>query len=124
MGEGGGLRFTGGLVPVHFCAGYCSHLLSWPGKPISILIYQWLKFGKEFARWQHTELLNHEIPDCCFTLVHPLHTLLAFSHRAHFSPADIMAHLLPFRIIGFTLEVVFKFIGAVLMLPFKIVKAL
>jgi len=32
--------------------------------------------------------------------------------------------LLPFRLIGFTLDVVFKFIGAVLMFPFKIMKAL
>lgn len=32
--------------------------------------------------------------------------------------------LLPFRIIGFTLEVVFKLIGAILLFPFKLVKAL
>ncbi len=32
--------------------------------------------------------------------------------------------LLPFRIVGFTLEVVFKFIGAILMFPFRVVKAL
>lgn len=32
--------------------------------------------------------------------------------------------LLPFRLIGFTLEVVFKFIGAILLFPFRIVKAL
>jgi len=31
--------------------------------------------------------------------------------------------LLPFRIIGLTLEVVFKFIGAVLMFPFRILKS-
>lgn len=30
--------------------------------------------------------------------------------------------LLPFRIVGFTLEVVFKFIGAVLMFPFRLLK--
>lgn len=28
--------------------------------------------------------------------------------------------LLPFRIVGFTIEIVFKFIGAVLMFPFRI----
>lgn len=28
--------------------------------------------------------------------------------------------LLPFRIVGFTIETVFKFIGAVLMFPFRI----
>jgi hypothetical protein len=28
--------------------------------------------------------------------------------------------LLPFRIVGFTIEVVFKFIGAVLMFPFRV----
>jgi hypothetical protein len=32
--------------------------------------------------------------------------------------------LLPFRIIGFTIEAVFKFIGAILTLPFRLVKAL
>ncbi len=32
--------------------------------------------------------------------------------------------LLPFRIVGFTLEVVFKLIGAILMFPFRVVKAL
>lgn len=32
--------------------------------------------------------------------------------------------LLPFRILGFTIEAVFKFIGAVLMLPFRLVKAI
>jgi hypothetical protein len=32
--------------------------------------------------------------------------------------------LLPFRIIGFTLEVIFKFIGAVLLFPFRVVKAI
>jgi hypothetical protein len=32
--------------------------------------------------------------------------------------------LLPFRIIGFTLEVVFKLIGAILLFPFKVIKAL
>lgn len=32
--------------------------------------------------------------------------------------------LLPFRIIGFTLEAVFKLIGAILLLPFRLVKAL
>lgn len=30
--------------------------------------------------------------------------------------------LLPFKILGFTIEVVFKFIGAVLMFPFKVLK--
>ncbi len=28
--------------------------------------------------------------------------------------------LLPFRIVGFTLELVFKFIGAILMFPFRL----
>jgi hypothetical protein len=32
--------------------------------------------------------------------------------------------LLPFRIVGFTLEVVFKFIGAILLFPFRLVKAI
>lgn len=32
--------------------------------------------------------------------------------------------LLPFRIIGFTLEIVFKLIGAILLFPFKMIKAL
>jgi hypothetical protein len=32
--------------------------------------------------------------------------------------------LLPFRIVGFTLEVVFKFIGAVLTFPFRVIKAI
>jgi hypothetical protein len=32
--------------------------------------------------------------------------------------------LLPFRIIGFTIELVFKFIGAVLLFPFKIAKTI
>jgi hypothetical protein len=32
--------------------------------------------------------------------------------------------LLPFRIIGFTLEVVFKLISAILLFPFRIVKAI
>ena len=32
--------------------------------------------------------------------------------------------LLPFRILGFTIEVVFKFIGAVLLFPFRVVKAI
>jgi hypothetical protein len=31
--------------------------------------------------------------------------------------------LLPFRIVGFTIEIVFKFIGAVLMFPFRLLKA-
>jgi len=31
--------------------------------------------------------------------------------------------LLPFRIVGFTLEAIFKLIGAVLMLPFRLLKA-
>ena len=30
--------------------------------------------------------------------------------------------LLPFRIVGFTLEVVFKLISSILMLPFKLLK--
>lgn len=32
--------------------------------------------------------------------------------------------LLPFRIVGFTLEVLFKFIGAILLFPFRLVKAI
>jgi len=32
--------------------------------------------------------------------------------------------LLPFRIVGFTLEVVFKLIGAILLFPFRLVKAI
>jgi hypothetical protein len=32
--------------------------------------------------------------------------------------------LLPFRILGFSLEIVFKLVGAVLMFPFKVVKAI
>jgi hypothetical protein len=32
--------------------------------------------------------------------------------------------LLPFRIVGFTLEAVFKLIGAILLFPFRLVKAL
>ena len=32
--------------------------------------------------------------------------------------------LLPFKIVGFTLEVLFKLIGAILLFPFKLVKAL
>jgi hypothetical protein len=32
--------------------------------------------------------------------------------------------LLPFRIVGFTLEVVFKFITAILLFPFRLVKAI
>jgi hypothetical protein len=32
--------------------------------------------------------------------------------------------LLPFRIVGFTLEVLFKLIGAVLLFPFRLVKAI
>ena len=32
--------------------------------------------------------------------------------------------LLPFRIVGFTLEVIFKFIGAILLFPFRIVRAI
>ncbi|MFZ5971605.1 MAG: hypothetical protein ACOYXA_08425 [Bacteroidota bacterium] len=31
--------------------------------------------------------------------------------------------LLPFRIIGFTIEAVFKLIGAILMFPFRVVRA-
>jgi hypothetical protein len=31
--------------------------------------------------------------------------------------------LLPFRIVGFTLEIVFKFIGTVLMFPFRLLRA-
>ena len=31
--------------------------------------------------------------------------------------------LLPFRIVGFTLEAVFKLIGAILLFPFRLVKA-
>jgi hypothetical protein len=32
--------------------------------------------------------------------------------------------LLPFRIVGFTLELVFKIIGGILLFPFRLVKAL
>ena len=32
--------------------------------------------------------------------------------------------LLPFRIIGFSLELVFKFVGAVLMFPFKVARSI
>ena len=32
--------------------------------------------------------------------------------------------LLPFRILGFTIDVVFKLIGAILLFPFKLVKSL
>ena len=32
--------------------------------------------------------------------------------------------LLPFRIVGFTIEVVFKLIGAILLFPFKLAKSL
>lgn len=32
--------------------------------------------------------------------------------------------LLPFRILGFSLEIVFKLVGAVLMFPFKVIKAI
>ena len=32
--------------------------------------------------------------------------------------------LLPFRIVGLTLDVLFKLIGAILMFPFRVVKAL
>jgi len=32
--------------------------------------------------------------------------------------------LLPFRILGFTLGLVFKFIGAVLLFPFRVAKAI
>lgn len=32
--------------------------------------------------------------------------------------------LLPFRIVGFTIEIVFKLIGAILLFPFRVVKAL
>lgn len=32
--------------------------------------------------------------------------------------------LLPFRIVGFTLELLFKFIGAILLFPFRLVKAI
>jgi hypothetical protein len=32
--------------------------------------------------------------------------------------------LLPFRIVGLTIEVLFKFIGAILMFPFKMLKAI
>lgn len=32
--------------------------------------------------------------------------------------------LLPFRIVGLTLEVVFKLIGAILLFPFRVLKAL
>ena len=31
--------------------------------------------------------------------------------------------LLPFRILGFTIDIVFKFIGAVLMFPFRMARA-
>ena len=30
--------------------------------------------------------------------------------------------LLPFKIVGFSIELIFKFIGAVLMFPFKVLK--
>ena len=53
-----------------------------------------------------------------FALCWPLAILLIFLLPL------IWLILLPFRLIGFTLDAVFKFIGAVLMLPFKIVKAL
>ena len=32
--------------------------------------------------------------------------------------------LLPFRILGFTLEAVFKLVGAVLLFPFRVIKAI
>ncbi len=32
--------------------------------------------------------------------------------------------LLPFRIVGFTIELLFKFVGAVLLFPFRVVKAI
>jgi hypothetical protein len=32
--------------------------------------------------------------------------------------------LLPFRIVGFTLEALFKLIGAILLFPFRLVKAI
>jgi hypothetical protein len=32
--------------------------------------------------------------------------------------------LLPFRIVGLTLELVFKFIGAILLFPFRVIKAI
>jgi hypothetical protein len=32
--------------------------------------------------------------------------------------------LLPFRILGFTIELVFKVIGAILLFPFRVVRAL
>lgn len=32
--------------------------------------------------------------------------------------------LLPFRILGFTLEVVFKLVGAILLFPFRVIKAI
>jgi hypothetical protein len=32
--------------------------------------------------------------------------------------------LLPFRIIGLTLDLVFRFIGAILMFPFRVIKSL
>jgi len=32
--------------------------------------------------------------------------------------------LLPFRIVGFTLEALFKLVGAILLFPFRLVKAL
>ena len=53
-----------------------------------------------------------------FTLCWPLAIILIFLMPI------IWLILLPFRLIGFTLEAVFKFIGAILMLPFKVVKAL
>ena len=53
-----------------------------------------------------------------FALCWPLALLLIFLMPL------IWLVLLPFRIIGFTLDVVFKFIGAVLMFPFKILKAI
>ncbi len=53
-----------------------------------------------------------------FALCWPLALLLIFLMPL------IWLVLLPFRIIGFTLDVVFKFIGAVLMFPFRILKAI
>lgn len=32
--------------------------------------------------------------------------------------------LLPFRIVGFTLEVVLKLVGGIILLPFKLIKAI
>ncbi len=32
--------------------------------------------------------------------------------------------LLPFRIVGFTLEVIFKLVGAILLFPFRMVRAI